>query len=102
MFVASNAETTVRVDEIELDLYTANYNAGIIAALSLDYFNPVTITTIQPGATTLSKTMQVFGKSMEITPSKWRVRLETLEPIIDAFILDNALYGLLDTDVLSY
>jgi hypothetical protein len=25
-----------------------------------------------------------------------------LEPIIDGFILDNAIYGLLDTGVLSY
>jgi hypothetical protein len=102
MFVASNAETTIRVDEIVLDLYTADYNAGIIAALSLDYFNPVTITTSQPGSTVLSKTLQVFGKSMDITPNSWKVRLETLEAIIDSFILDSSLYGLLDTDVLSY
>jgi len=103
-FVASNSETTVRCDAIELDLYTNNYNAGIIAALDLDYFDPVTISTAQPGSTSLSKTLQVFGKAMTITPNQWRVVMQTLEPIIDSFILDNALYGLLDTtnDVLSY
>jgi len=101
-YVASRAETSVRCDEIQLDLYTANYNAGIIAALDLDYFDPVTITTNQPGSTTLTKTLQVFGKSMEITPNSWRVKMTTLEPIIDGFILDSALYGILDTSVLSY
>jgi len=101
-YVASRAETSVRCDEIQLDLYTANYDAGIIAALDLDYFDPVTITTNQPGSTTLTKTLQVFGKSMEITPNSWRVRMTTLEPIIDGFILDSTLWGILDQGVLSY
>jgi hypothetical protein len=101
-YVASRAETSVRCDEIQLDLYTANYDAGIIAALDLDYFDPVTITTNQPGSTTLTKTLQVFGKSMEITPNSWRVRMTTLEPIIDGFILSSTLWGILDQGVLSY
>jgi hypothetical protein len=101
-YVASRSETSVRCDEILLDLYTANYDAGIIAALDLDYFDPVTITTNQPGSTTLTKTLQVFGKSMEITPNSWRVRMTTLEPIIDGFILNSTLHGILDTSVLSY
>ena len=101
-YVASRAETSVRCDEILLDLYTANYDAGIIAALDLDYFDPVTITTNQPGSTTLTKTLQVFGKSMDITPNSWRVRMTTLEPIIDGFILNSTIYGILDTGVLSY
>ena len=101
-FVASNAETTVRCDAIELDLYTDNYNTGIIAALDLDYFDPVTIKTAQPGSTYIEKTLQVFGKSMSITPNSWKVTMVTLEAIIDGLILDSALYGILDTDVLSY
>jgi len=101
-YVASRAETTVRCDAITLDLYTANYNSGIIAALSLDYFDPVTITTTQPGSSTLTKTLQVFGVGMSITPNSWRVTFTTLEPIFDAFLLDSALYGILDTNVLSY
>jgi hypothetical protein len=101
-YVASRAETSVRCDEIQLDLYTANYDAGIIAALDLDYFDPVTITTNQPGSTTLTKTLQVFGKSMEITPNSWRVKMTTLEPIIDGLILDSVLWGQLDLGVLSY
>ena len=101
-YVASRAETSIRCDAIQLDLYTDNYNLGIIAALSLDYFDPVTITTNQPGGSTLTKTLQVFGVAMSITPNSWKTTLTTLEPIIDGFILDSSLYGLLDSGVLSY
>jgi hypothetical protein len=105
-YVASRAETTVRCDAITLDLYTENYTAGTIAALDLDFFDPVTITTTQPGAgattSQLSKTLQVFGVAMEIKVNSWKVTLTTLEPIIDGLILNSALYGVLDTNVLSY
>jgi len=101
-YVASRAETSVRCDAIELDLYTDNYNTGIIAALDLDFFDPVTITTNQPGASTLTKTLQVFGVAHSVTPNKWRTTFTTLEPVIDGFILNSTLYGVLDTSVLSY
>jgi hypothetical protein len=98
-YVASRAETTVRCDAIVLDLYTENYDAGIAAALGLDYFDPITVTTSQPGSSTLSKTLQIFGVAMTINPNRWRVTFTTLEPIIDGFILD---YSALDVGVLSY
>ena len=101
-YVASRAETSVRCDAIELDLYTDNYNTGIIAALGLDYFDPVTITTNQPGGSTLTKTLQVFGVAQNITPNSWKTTLVTLEPILDGFLLDSSIYGLLDSGVLSY
>lgn len=101
-YVASRAETSIRCDAIQLDLYTDNYNLGIIAALDLDYFDPVTITTNQPGGSTLTKTLQVFGVAQSITPNSWKTTLTTLEPIIDGFIIGNSLYGILGTSVLSY
>ena len=101
-YVASRAETSVRCDAITLDLYTDNYDLGIKAALDLDFFDPVTISTTQPGNSTLTKTLQVFGVAMEITTNSWRTTFTTLEPIIDGFVLDSALYGLLDTGVLTY
>jgi hypothetical protein len=101
-YVASRAETSIRCDAIKLDLYTDNYTAGTVAALGLDYFDPVTITTNQPGGSTLTKTLQVFGVAQSITPNSWKTTLTTLEPIIDGFILDSNLYGLLDSGVLAY
>jgi hypothetical protein len=100
-YVASRQDTAIRCDAITLDLYTANYDTGIIAALDLDYFDPVTITTTQPGSSTLTKTLQVFGVSHDIKPSAWKTTFTTLEPIIDSFIIGTN-YGILGTNVLSY
>jgi hypothetical protein len=101
-YVASRAETTTRCDAITLDLYTDNYDAGIVAALDLEFFDPVTITTTQPGSSTLTKTLQVFGVAHSITPNSWKTQFTTLEAVIDGFILDSTLYGILGTSVLSY
>jgi hypothetical protein len=101
-YVASRQETSIRVDNITLDLYTPNYNSGVIAALNLDFFDPITVTTTQPGGSTISKTLQIFGVAMNITPNSWRTTFTTLEPVIDAFILNSSIYGTLDYNVLSY
>jgi hypothetical protein len=101
-YVASRAETQVRCDGIELDLYTPNYNSGIIAALELDFFDPIRVVTTQPGGSTLDRTLQIFGVANTITPNSFRVFFTTLEPVIDALILDNTIYGTLDYNVLSY
>jgi hypothetical protein len=100
-FVASRQETSIRCDAVTLDLYTANYDAGITAALALDFFDPITVTTTQPGSSTLTKTLQVFGVSHDIKPSNWKTTLTTLEPIIDSFIIGTN-YGILGTNTLSY
>ena len=101
-YTASRAETAIRCDYVELDLYTANYNAGIIAALDLDFFDPITVITTQPGGSTLDKTLQIFGVGMNITPNSWKTTFTTLEPVIDGFIIGNVDYGVLGQNVLSY
>jgi hypothetical protein len=101
-YTASRAETSIRCDAVELDLYTENYNTGIIAALNLDFFDPITVVTTQPGGSTLEKTLQIFGVSMNVTPNSWKTIFTTLEPVIDGFIIGNVDYGVLGQNVLSY
>jgi len=101
-YVASRAETTIRCDAIVLDLYTPNYDTGVVAALDLDFFDPITIITTQPGGSLLEKTLQIFGVRMNITPNSWKTTLTTLEPVIDGFIIGNVDYGVLGQNVLSY
>jgi hypothetical protein len=101
-YVASRQETSIRCDAIVLDLYTDNYNSGILAALDLDFFDPITVLTTQPGGSTIAKTLQIFGVRIAITPNSWKTTFTTLEPVIDAFILNNSIYGTLDYNVLSY
>ena len=101
-YTASRAETTIRCDAITLDLYTPNYDTGVVAALDLDFFDPITIITTQPGGSLLEKTLQIFGVRMNISPNSWKTTFTTLEPVIDGFIIGNVDYGILDTSVLSY
>ena len=101
-YVASRKDTATRCDAVELDLYTDNYNDGIIAALDLDFFDPVSVTTNQPGGSTLSQILQIFGVQHRVTPNSWKTTFTTLEPIIDGFILNSSLYGVLGTSVLAY
>jgi hypothetical protein len=101
-YVASRAETSIRCDAIILDLYTPNYDAGIIAALDLDFFDPITVLTTQPGGSILEKTLQIFGVQNTITPNSFKTVYTTLEPVLDALILNNNIYGRLDYNTLSY
>ena len=100
-YVASRQETSIRCDSIDLDLYTPNYSAGIVAALDLDFFDPITVTTTQPGGSTISKTLQIFGVQNFITPNSFKTTFTTLEPIIDGFIIGTT-YATIGTGVLSY
>jgi hypothetical protein len=101
-YVASRAETTIRCDAITLDLYTENYNTGIIAALDLEFFDPIKVVTTQPGGSTIEKTLQIFGTRNSITPNSWKTTFTTLEPILDSLVLNNPIYGTLGYNVLSY
>jgi len=101
-YVASRAETSIRCDAITLDLYTPDYTTGVIAALDLEFFDPIKVITTQPGGSTIEKTLQIFGTRNTITPNSWKTTFTTLEPVIDAFILNNTIYGTLDYNVLSY
>jgi hypothetical protein len=97
--LASRQETSIRCDAIVLDLYTPNYDTGVVAALDLDFFDPITVLTTQPGGSTIEKTLQIFGVKMNITPNSWKTTFTTLEPVIDGFILG---YSELGFGVLSY
>jgi hypothetical protein len=94
-YIANRATTDIRIDAITLDLTSPNYGPGIEAALGLDFFDPVEISNDQPGGSTITKTLQIFGVQHNITPNSWFTTLTTGEPIITGFIIGNATFGLL-------
>ena len=102
LYVASRSQTDLRIDSMTLDLMSPNYSAGITAALSMDYFSPVTISNIQPNGDTITRTLQIQGVSHDITPNTFVSTFTTMEPITDGFLLDSTFWGILDTSVLSY
>lgn len=101
-YIASRKDTDIRIDAITLDLLTPDYDAGVTAALALDFFSPVQITNTQPGGSTITKNLQVFGVTHDITPNSWFTTFTTSEPLIDGFILGSSIAGILGTSVLAY
>jgi len=101
-YVSTRKDTSLRIDNLTLDLCTPNYSAGIIAALSLDYFNVVKIRNDQQGTTYIQKTLEVVGFSHEITPTDFKTTFTTSEPIIDAFIIGNSTYGIIGVSAMTY
>ncbi|CAB4173702.1 hypothetical protein UFOVP1255_10 [uncultured Caudovirales phage] len=108
LYTATRAFTTLRIDAMTLDLSDpAMVSAGIIAALSLDYFNTVQITnygqtTSTGGTSTITKTLQVMGASHEITPNTWKATFSVSEPLNASFIIGSSIYGVIgDPNYLS-
>ena len=94
-YVANRSTTDIRIDAMTLDLTTPNYQAGIEAALGLDFLSPVEISNDQPGGSTITKTLQIFGVQHQITPRSWLTTFTTGEPILEAFIVGNSTYGII-------
>lgn len=101
-YVATRAETTLRIDSMTLDLTTPNYAAGIVAALDFDYFSNVRFINIGQDGSTIDKTLQVVGIAHDITPNTWKTTFTLSEPLVDAFILDSSVYGIIGTSTFSY
>ena len=101
-YVASRKSADIRIDAMTLDLTTPNYTTGIQAALGLDFFDPVQISNEQPGGSTLTKTLQIFGVQHQITPTTWQTTFTTGEPLIDGFIIGNSTFGIIGQSVMTY
>lgn len=99
-YVATRKETTIRIDEMTVDLLDSAVPTDTV--IGLDYFDNVTITNDQPDGSTIVKTLQVQGLKWDITPNRMNVTVTTLEPIADGFIVGNSLFGIIGTSILSY
>ena len=100
IYVATRATTTIRIDEMMIDLLDSSVPTGTI--LNLDYFSNVLISNIQPNGSTITKNLQIQGIAWDITPNRWFGTFTTLEPLTDGFIIGNSTYGVLGEDILSY
>jgi hypothetical protein len=100
IYVATRAETTIRIDAMTVDLLDTAVPTGTI--LGIDYFQPLKITNIQPDGSTIVKTLQCQGLDWNITPNQMQVTIRTLEPITDGFTLNSSVQGIIGTSVLAY
>ena len=100
IYVATRAETTIRIDAMTVDLLDTSVPTDTM--IGLDYFDNVKITNIQPDGSTIVKTLQVQGLAWDITPNTMKCTVTTLEPIVEAFIVGSSTSGIIGTSILGY
>lgn len=100
LFISSRSSTTIRIDEMVIDMLDTNVPTATI--LNIDYFTNALISNIQPDGSTITKNLSIQGVRWDITPNTMLATFLTTEPISDGFILDNTTYGQLNDDILTY
>jgi hypothetical protein len=100
IYVATRAETTIRIDAMTVDLLDPNVPTDTM--IGLEYFDNLEITNIQPDGSTIVKTLQAQGLAWDITPNSMKVTVTTLEPIVEGFIIGSATSGIIGTSIMGY
>jgi hypothetical protein len=100
IYVATRAETTIRIDAMTVDLLDPDVPTATM--LDLDYFKPLKITNVQPDGSTIVKTLQAQGFAWDITPNSMKVTITTLEPIVEGFIIGSDISGIIGTNIMAY
>ena len=101
IYVATRAETTIRIDAITIDLLDTQ-NVPTETMLDFDYFRTMRIKNVQPDGSTIEKVLQAQGFEWNITPNSMKVTITTLEPIVEGFIIGSSLSGIIGTNILAY
>jgi hypothetical protein len=100
IYVATRAETTIRIDAMTVDLLDPNVPTDTM--IGLDYFDNVKITNVQPDSSTIVKELQVQGLAWDITPNSMKCTVTTLEPIVEGFIIGSSTYGIIGQSIMGY
>lgn len=99
-YVNTRKETTIRIDEMLVDLLDPAVPTDTL--IGLDYFDNLDITNVTESGSTIQKTLQAQGFAWDITANKMQVAITTLEPILDGFIVGSSTYGKIGESTLSY
>jgi hypothetical protein len=100
IYVATRAETTIRIDAMTVDLLDPAVPTDTM--IGLDYFDNVRITNVQPDSSVIVKTLQVQGLAWDITPNSMKCTVTTLEPIVEGFIIGSSTYGIIGQSIMGY
>jgi hypothetical protein len=99
-YVATRAETTIRIDAMTVDLLDPDVPTDTL--IGLDYFQNLRITNVGEAGSTIVKTLQVQGLSWRISPNSMDVTVTTLEPITDGFVIGSAERGIIGVSAMTY
>ena len=99
-YVATRAETTIRIDAMTVDLLDTAVPTNTM--IGLEYFNNCKITNVQPDGSTIIKTLQVQGLNWNITPNSMSVTVTTLENITDGYVIGSTERGIIGISAMTY
>jgi len=103
MIIASRKEqgVDIQLNSLTVDAYSQDDTARTTAALELDIFNPIEVTQTLPAGNVVSDSV-IAGVQYQITPNSFLVTFSCAQPFAVGFLLDSAVDGLLNEDILSY
>jgi hypothetical protein len=99
-YVNSRKETTIRIDEMLVDLLDPAVPTDTM--IGLDYFDNLNITNVTEQGSTIQKTLQAQGFAWNIGPNQMSVTITTLEPLVDGIIIGSSTYGIIGQSTFSY
>jgi hypothetical protein len=99
-YVNTRRETTIRIDELVIDLLEPNVPTDTI--IGLDYFDNLKIKNVTEQGSEIEKTLQAQGFAWDIGPNKMSCVITTLEPLIDGIIIGSSTYGIIGQSTFSY
>ena len=105
VLIAGRAQPILRIESVTLDITDGQPANRIAAGLYMDRYQPIQVTRNVPGTSSITKNLICCGLTYTITPNKWTVKIQTVEPDIASFVLDGTYPlagGILDTNQLSY
>lgn len=100
MIVKARAYDELRVDSITLDISSDAEPARVVAALDLDFLSNIRVVRTAPGGL-IDKTLLIHGVTHDISPNTWRTTFQTVEAVVDGFVLNSSYYGVIGTNVLG-
>lgn len=100
--LAGRKDPVLRIESVEIDL-TEDVSARILAGLTLDFLDLITVKKSHPGGSSIVKTLGVQGITHDVTPATWTTTIRTAENlVVTPFTLGSSTYGVLGTSTLAY
>jgi len=97
--VKARAYDALRIDSLTVNSTYADVQY-IQYVMLIEMLTKIRVIRTAPGGQ-IDQTLLVHGISHDISPGRWISTFQTLEPVIEGFILDNTYTGILGTSVLG-
>jgi len=103
MIIASRKEqgVNIQLNSLTVDAFGEDDPDRVVAALSLDMFDPIEVTQTLPAGNVVTDSV-IAGLTYQITPKSFQVTFTCAQPFAVGFLLDSTVDGILDEDSLAY